>query len=253
MICDTLVSKATAEICEMCSNICHKQCTQQKTDGDNNNKSVCISCVGIDKQRALLINLPDVTKPMIITPPDNTGNMCATVKPLSSDMNIDDANLDTSITAVKQIGTLSDSLQEKSKSSDKRVNNTNQTAKKGAEQKDKDDNSEKVNIKMKDLRQKETKLRKWEEELKLKDSQIKAAELDRTRREAYISQVEARNNELENTIRILRRRLADVESADNEKSTHTEKRTCESSGSGINSLVEKIHDKVSNFLLQKVD
>ena len=127
------------------------------------------------------------------------------------------------------------------------------------------DTSDTTGTKLKDLRQKEAKLRKWEEELKLKETQLKATEADRTRRETYISQIESRNLELEQTIRILKRRVTDLERgggidtnicAEGNKMTGADQlgRTGNAHDRNhIGSLVEKMHEKVSSFILHKMD
>ena len=69
----------------------------------------------------------------------------------------------------------------------------------------KDDKVETTNIKMKDLRQKELKLKKWEEDLKIREAQLTNTENERIRLQTYVSKLEARNKELEQTLRIYKR------------------------------------------------
>jgi hypothetical protein len=60
-----------------------------------------------------------------------------------------------------------------------------------------------MKIKMRDLRQKELKLRKWEEQLKTRDKLIKDSNKDRTTLESYITKLEGEKSEQECTIRTL--------------------------------------------------
>ena len=114
-----------------------------------------------------------------------------------------------------------------------------------------------VTVKMKDLRTKETKLRKWEEELKLKEKALQEKDKGQTHTDSYIAKIEARNQELEHTVRILRRRICMMEESQEQ---HSEP--------GLNSgvaqhpskekrnsvhLLEKLHDKVTNFILDSMD
>ena len=68
-----------------------------------------------------------------------------------------------------------------------------------------------VNTKLKDLRSKELKLKKWENELKQKETQLQMGTEEARRREDYINKVEARNKELEQSVRILQRRIVMLE------------------------------------------
>ena len=62
-------------------------------------------------------------------------------------------------------------------------------------------------MKQKDLRQLESKLKRWENELKLKEAKI-SEDVNETRRlRDYIQKVEARNHELETTIKTLNRKI----------------------------------------------
>ena len=73
--------------------------------------------------------------------------------------------------------------------------------------KDKKNSSETQLVKSRELRQLEVKLKKWEEELKLREIQLNEKENDRRRLEDYLRKTEARNSELEATIRTLYRKM----------------------------------------------
>ena len=57
----------------------------------------------------------------------------------------------------------------------------------------------------------ETKLRKWEDELKQRESRLSNYEVDYKRMEDYLQKTEARNLELESTVRTLQRRISVLE------------------------------------------
>ena len=122
-----------------------------------------------------------------------------------------------------------------------------------------------TNIRMQDVRAREEKLRKREEELKQREAAIRETENRQKHLETYIERVEARNQELEKTIRILRRRLSVCELNEDEKDiqtssihqpTHTvntkrvNSTVCSSSSE---TLVQQMHEKVSQFVLKKID
>ena len=117
-----------------------------------------------------------------------------------------------------------------------------------------------LGLKHKDLRQKEQKLRKWENELKLKESQLQMAAEEAKRREDYVNKVEARNRELEPSVRILNRRIVMLEE-NSHNSINTPINTEETIRKGektekidsTKDLLEELHNKVSNFIVRKID
>ena len=122
-----------------------------------------------------------------------------------------------------------------------------------------------TNIKMQDVRTREEKLRKREEELKQREAAIRETENRQKHLETYIERVEARNQELEKTIRILRHRLAVYETNEAEQesppiSVHTSTHTGNAKpvgsaqhSSASETLVQQMHEKVSQFVLKKID
>ena len=60
-----------------------------------------------------------------------------------------------------------------------------------------------ISVKHKDLRQLESKLKKWENELKLREAKINENSSEIRHLQDYIQKVEARNHELETTIKTL--------------------------------------------------
>ena len=111
-----------------------------------------------------------------------------------------------------------------------------------------------MKIKMRDLRQKELKLRKWEEQLKTRDKLIKDSNKDRTTLESYITKLEGEKSEQECTIRTLKREIASLESPVKQSEPILIKHEQPiSSHQKNNDLLTNIHDKVTNYLLRQVD
>ena len=233
MSCNGNLDSTQSDTCEICNNVCHRTCMHSQKDSSNNSIMMCVSCINLAAQRTIINNTVSQSNSQdcVVTHPDS-GN--------------------TSTKKVLDARAESDSNQKQKES----VKKNGTTAK---------DTSDTTGTKLKDLRQKEAKLRKWEEELKLKETQLKATEADRTRRETYISQIESRNLELEQTIRILKRRVTDLERgggidtnicAEGNKMTGADQlgRTGNAHDRNhIGSLVEKMHEKVSSFILHKMD
>ena len=77
--------------------------------------------------------------------------------------------------------------------------------------KEKKPSQEAAGVKQRELRQIELKLKKWGEELKGREVKVDELENDRMRLEEYLCKPEARNVELEATVRALQRRISILE------------------------------------------
>ena len=71
--------------------------------------------------------------------------------------------------------------------------------------------SDKAVIKLRKVRQLEAKLKKWEEDLKLREAKVTNSNVDSRRMEEYVYKTEARNVELEATVRTLQRKICLLE------------------------------------------
>ena len=115
--------------------------------------------------------------------------------------------------------------------------------------------------KMKELRQLEAKVRKKENELKLKETKIKEYEKNNGKMEAKIEMLEYRNKELVKTITNLQDRLDTLDTAHVQTSTgnvnkHTDSGNSQpsfNSKSRYDDLIQGIHDRVSAYVLLKVE
>ena len=118
-------------------------------------------------------------------------------------------------------------------------------------------NKEEVTVKMKDIRAKETKLRKWEEDLKVKEKALQEKGKSQTYTDTYIATLEARNKELEQTVRILKRRISMLEESKDQRGDETHKSETRQQNRPEERksvlLLEKLHGKVTNFILDSMD
>lgn len=116
-------------------------------------------------------------------------------------------------------------------------------------------------IKQRELRQLELKLKKWETELKVKDTEYADREKENRRLEDYLRKTEARNNELEHTVRTLNRRIDLLESASSNSSgepkvnlpnARVQNTQQQSTQLGTEDLIHSVHGMVTKFVINKV-
>ncbi|MES9884858.1 MAG: hypothetical protein ABW185_28765 [Sedimenticola sp.] len=123
--------------------------------------------------------------------------------------------------------------------------------------------------KQRELRQLEMRLKKWETELKLKEVQFADKEKENRRLEDYLRKTEARNNELEQTIRTLQRRINVAEqfnietpnvngetanvNISNLKASNANNIFNQQPLSGTDNLIHSVHERVTRFIMDKVD
>lgn len=109
-----------------------------------------------------------------------------------------------------------------------------------------------VSTKMSELRQKEIKLRKWEDELKIKEKLVEDNSRDRIRMETYIKQLESEKEEYEQTIRTLKKKIVNHEDKYSTTEYNREHLTKQPSQAS-SELLDTIHKKVTNSILRQVD
>ena len=219
MVCSSSEQSENNNMCDICSNSCHDKCAVIDTAKGT---VTCLSCAAINEQR----ERQKENEPT-------------------------------------QVHISEESTQSQQNSESKTIQKKQQKGK------GEDTNT----VKLSEIRQKELKLKKWEEELKVREAKLVNAEKDRVRLQTYVTKVEAHNNELEQSLRILKRRLAMLEEKENtvEDRFHSEnvnsqngdtvgdKNGIQNSGrkdktdSSIHTLVGKIHDRVSDYILRKID
>lgn len=106
-------------------------------------------------------------------------------------------------------------------------------------------------IKMTELRQKEVKLRKWEEELKIKDKVIQDNSQRCIRLETYIRKLESEKEEYENTIKTLKRTINMMEESQDRNSIPHKLPPDETISN--TKLVQGLQDRVTKYILKQVD
>ena len=113
--------------------------------------------------------------------------------------------------------------------------------------------------KQSDIRQLELKLKKKQEELKVQEAKLIQIKDDKLRLESYIQKIEARNEELEQSNRLLRRRIGILED-DSTQNTRNVNLHNNSSNNGCDTRVDEtdqvivgIRDRITRFVLNKVD
>ena len=112
--------------------------------------------------------------------------------------------------------------------------------------------------KQRELRQLETKLKKREEDVKLKETKIKEYEKNNLKLETKLENLEFKNKELECTILTLKTRLNNIdnqgEHSEQTPTQYTSHQTSSSQNISRHSeLIQGIHDRVSAYVLLKVE
>ncbi|CAC5377146.1 unnamed protein product [Mytilus coruscus] len=111
-------------------------------------------------------------------------------------------------------------------------------------------------LKQKELRQLELKLKKKEESLKLKELSVNEKLKEKTKLIEYLHQLEARNTELEQTIKTMNRKIIIFEENQNNSSLRNEK----SESGNLNShrdnsddLLVQVRNKVTKFIVGRIE
>ena len=115
--------------------------------------------------------------------------------------------------------------------------------------------------KQRELRQTELRLRKWEEELRIREAKCTETYQGVTKLEEYVRKVEARNQELHETIRTLKRKIEthDTYTINSSANTITENLPHEQNVTNrpdplydSNKLILGVQNQVTNFIMRKV-
>ncbi|CAC5407492.1 unnamed protein product [Mytilus coruscus] len=105
---------------------------------------------------------------------------------------------------------------------------------------------------MSDLRQREQRLKKREEELKIREKLNEEMQTERIWLQSYVTKLEMKINELENSNKILQKKCELINLTDDKQNQHTP-HDHGSSSKYIEQTVAKLHEKVSGFILQQMD
>ena len=112
-----------------------------------------------------------------------------------------------------------------------------------------------ISVKQSDIRQLEMKLKKKQDELKTQETKLMQVKDDKLRLESYIQKIEARNDELEQSNRLLRRRIAILEENLNPGTVNenAQSHIHNVESSGTDKMMSGIRDRVTRFVLNRVD
>ena len=113
--------------------------------------------------------------------------------------------------------------------------------------------------KLSELRQKELKLSKLEKDLSLREKLLNENSKDRTHLETYTMKLEACNQELEQTVRTLKRKIEILEDqADGvtppiDSNLIKKANPSQNNNSALENQLQKINDRVATFVLNQID
>ena len=107
-------------------------------------------------------------------------------------------------------------------------------------------------VKHKDLRQLESKLKKWENELKLREARITDSTEEAQRLLDYIQKLEARNHEFETTIKAMKRKIDLLETGTASPTIPSHSMPAPPQTKENHQLILGVHEQVTKFVLRKV-
>lgn len=226
------------DCCDMCNSIAHRECLQHGNDGIN-----CYSCTeAIQRLTEEELHSTDLKEP------DNT-----VVK-------IPEKSQQRPISTKHQHHNVVTTEHNHSRTSGNEKNNSKATEYISTTQKDSMD----ATSKLKDIREREIKLRKAEELLKMKEKTIKQEEARLVLLESRCHYLEARNLELEALTNTLKRRMEQItdqrDKAPVEQLSHISTERCQDKpfintnfSDKITNRIGAMHDKILNIVMEQVE
>ena len=224
LICNFIIAEDDAA-CLKCNHICHSTCM------DPDNSDICVSCAAADNQ--IQVQHTPNTESFA----DKSSVDIISKQPVIKSTSSENCN-QTNVNSIDNGSAVV------LKPSSESANVSKSEAKTGTDIE--------ISVKHKELRQLESKLKKWENELKLGEAKINENSSEIRRLQDYIQKVEARNYELETTIKTLYRKinLLETEHHNPPSSTHINRPTTLSSNT--DQLIIGVHNQVTRFLMGKV-
>ena len=196
----------TQNRCSKCLSTCHDSCIDGASDDDDS--GICLSYCATEAQihqQSVSSQSNDQSRPDQSIP-NTTAISCDRSGMQTSSQLVSDQANSQSVTDINHV------LNPTSRTDAQGVNigvpvktNTNTTSCKDKMA------SYKAVIKLRQVRQLEAKLKKWEEDLKLREAKVTNRNVDSRRMEEYVSKTEACNVELEATVRTLKRKICLLE------------------------------------------
>lgn len=108
-------------------------------------------------------------------------------------------------------------------------------------------------IKLSELRDKEIKLRKWEEELVMKEKILAENKKEITKLNTHIRKLENEKIELENTIRTLNQRIKQIDPKEGNFNYGRQPSEYIDNSSSNEKILQRVHEKVTNFILKQLE
>jgi len=206
------------DVCDICNNPCHPRCLS--TQKDNN---ICITCTGHNDQ----IDMANNTQ-------------------------IDELEIDEE-TAKK---TVRSSLKNANKGTQSSTTNDKQIEE--LKNKEKSQSTSNITMSSTQLRQKELKLKRWEDDLRLKEKLVNEHEKDHAKLRSYIAKLENKNHENSLHIQTLQTRIEQIEcqparKANDHQFSHYKNTDINQKTAGNINLMNSIQDRVTTFILKKID
>ena len=184
----------TPNRCSKCLAMCHESCLDT-TDGDSD-PSICHSCCAAEAQISNQVICPDNS---VNTSQAEYGSTTILTNVPQNDVTGSGSDANSNPipqgTAVNQGSGQRKQGGPTAKSSLTSTSSRDKTT------------TDKAAIKLREVRQLEGKLKKWEEDLKIREAKLNNNSVDARRMEEYLSRTEARNVELEDTVRTLQRKI----------------------------------------------
>ena len=192
--------------CDLCSGPCHQRCMYINPNGETTD--ICKNCAQTQHQDNLQLagTRDESLSEQQMTSLDNTQGAKAVEMVQNS---LTPQQVPHNLEAIP--GQSQDTPFDISQASQGQTDNLNSISNTKAPSRQVKKKDMDTTVKLRELRQMETKLRKWEDELKQRESRLSNYEVDYKRMEDYLQKTEARNLELESTVRTLQRRISVLE------------------------------------------
>ena len=193
-VCQTGIEESPNR-CDSCQAECHDSCMVHVGD----DSEMCLSCAATQAQLDACGQAPSQEVITQATVPDRqvhetSSGESPSMQPVPATQRDHEAGIQHADHVVK------------GSPANKTATGENSAQRNGTRVKDKK-SSDSQTIKQRELRQMECKLKKWEEDLKLQEARTGSKNVDSRKLEDYLQKTEARNVELEATIRTLQRKI----------------------------------------------
>ena len=217
-VCEQELPLENTDVCELCDLPCHKECMVDA------GSPICLFCEANEDHVDNITSDSQLNISQDIAVNDCTNTECDTLQTIDKNsILVINPNCDESV----------DRSTEAPKSKPSNM----------------DEISTKLNdIKLSELRKKESKLRKWEKELEYREKTLTEVTKERNKMESYTKKIETRNLELESTIKTLQRKIDSIEN-----NTRPASDNINTQNNSIQMQLQRINDRVATFVLNQID